>query len=160
MIFSSRRYLQKTNEWILLYYYESSYWLVFVSFLEEIEDTKTTFRNYLTFSTYLIFTWSKHFTSNCFSKLTTWRTKLMTIIRQILVWLKNISNTSISLKIICKTRLKKLRIPCSIEDKPPLLCTDVDEADEYKFIKKFVPNFPIMFDANHFDHETFKSLFR
>ena len=67
---------------------------------------------------------------------------------------------SISLKIICKTRLKKLRIPCSIEDNPPLLCTDVDEADEYKFIKKFVPNFPIMFDANHFDHETFKSLFR
>jgi hypothetical protein len=47
-----------------------------------------------------------------------------------------------------------------MEGDPPLLCTDVDEADEYKFIKKFVPNFPIMFDANNFDHETFKSLFR
>ena len=28
------------NEWILLYYYETSGWLVFVCFLEEIEDTK------------------------------------------------------------------------------------------------------------------------
>ena len=50
MIFSSRRFLQKTNKRILLYYYETSGRLVFVCFLEEIEDTKKTFRNYLTFS--------------------------------------------------------------------------------------------------------------
>ena len=37
------------NEQILLYYYETSGRLVFVRFLEEIEDTKKTFRNYLTF---------------------------------------------------------------------------------------------------------------
>ena len=38
------------NERILLYYYETSGRLVFVRFLEEIEDTKKTFRNYkLTF---------------------------------------------------------------------------------------------------------------
>ena len=30
-------------------YYETSGWCVFVRFLEEIEDTKKTFRNYLTF---------------------------------------------------------------------------------------------------------------
>ena len=50
MIFSSRRFLQKTNERILLYYYETSGRLVFLRFLEEIEDTKKTFRNYLTFT--------------------------------------------------------------------------------------------------------------
>ena len=49
MIFSSRRFLQKTNERILLYYYETSGRLVFVRFLEEIEDTKKAFPNYLTF---------------------------------------------------------------------------------------------------------------
>ena len=38
------------NERILLYYYETSGQLVFVRFSEEIEDTKKTFRNYLTFS--------------------------------------------------------------------------------------------------------------
>ena len=50
MIFSSRRFLHKTNGQILLYYYKTSGRLVFVRFLEEIEDTKMTFRNYLTFS--------------------------------------------------------------------------------------------------------------
>ena len=45
MIFSSRRFLQKTNKQILLYYYETSGCLVFVRFLEEIEGTKKTFRN-------------------------------------------------------------------------------------------------------------------
>ena len=40
---------QKTNDRILLYYYETSCWLVFVWFLEEIEVTKKTFRNWLTF---------------------------------------------------------------------------------------------------------------
>ena len=50
MIFSSERFLQKTDERILLYYYQTSGRLVFVRFLEEIEDTKKTFRNYLTFS--------------------------------------------------------------------------------------------------------------
>ena len=31
-------------------FYDTSGWLVFVQFLEEIEDTKKTFQNYLTFS--------------------------------------------------------------------------------------------------------------
>ena len=44
MIFSSRHFLQKTNERILLYNCETS------GFLEKIEDTKKTFRNCLTFS--------------------------------------------------------------------------------------------------------------
>ena len=38
-------FLQKMNERIQLYYYDNSGWLVFVRFLEEIEDTKKTFRN-------------------------------------------------------------------------------------------------------------------
>ena len=42
--------LQKRKKGILLYYYETSGRLVFVCFLEEIEDTKQTFRNYLAFS--------------------------------------------------------------------------------------------------------------
>ena len=47
--FLSRHFLQKMNEWILLYYYETlGQGLVFVCFLEEIEDIKETFRNYLT----------------------------------------------------------------------------------------------------------------
>ena len=50
--FLSRRFLQKMNKWILLYYYETSGWLVFVRILEEIEDTKKTFWNYLTFKAY------------------------------------------------------------------------------------------------------------
>ena len=50
MIFSSRRFLEKKNEQILLYYYETLGRLVFILFSEEIEDTKNTFRNYLTFS--------------------------------------------------------------------------------------------------------------
>ena len=41
---------KKTNEGIRLYYYDTSNRLVFVRFLEEIEDTKKPFRNYLTFS--------------------------------------------------------------------------------------------------------------
>ena len=48
-MFSSRLFLQKTKEQILLYYYETSGWLVFVLFLEEIEDTKKTLWNYLPF---------------------------------------------------------------------------------------------------------------
>ena len=52
MICSSRRFLQKTNKRILLYYYETSGQLVFIRFLEEIEDTKKTFQNYLTFTGY------------------------------------------------------------------------------------------------------------
>ena len=52
-IFSSLHFLQKTNKRILLYYYETSGRLDFVRFLEEIEDTKKTFRNYLTFTTVL-----------------------------------------------------------------------------------------------------------
>ena len=49
MIFSSKCFLQKTNERILLYHYETSGQLAAVHFLEEIENTKKTFRNYLTF---------------------------------------------------------------------------------------------------------------
>ena len=43
MIFSSRRFLQKTNERILLYYYETSDWLVFVRVLEETSTWKNYF---------------------------------------------------------------------------------------------------------------------
>ena len=43
MILSSQFFFQKSNKQILLYYYESSGQLVFVRFLEEIEDTKKTF---------------------------------------------------------------------------------------------------------------------
>ena len=46
---------KKRNEQILLYYYETSGRLVLVRFLEEIEDTKKTFRNYLTFTRKLAF---------------------------------------------------------------------------------------------------------
>ena len=35
---------KKTNEWIWLYYYDTSGLLVFVHFLEEIEDSKKTFQ--------------------------------------------------------------------------------------------------------------------
>ena len=48
-IFTSRRFLKKTNEQILFYYYETSGWLAFARFLEEIKGTKKTFRNWLTF---------------------------------------------------------------------------------------------------------------
>ena len=41
MIFSSQYFFQKTNERILFYYYETSGQLVFVCFLEEIEDSNT-----------------------------------------------------------------------------------------------------------------------
>ena len=44
MIFSSRRFFQKTNERIRLYYYDTSGRLVFVHFSEEIEGTKKTFQ--------------------------------------------------------------------------------------------------------------------
>ena len=49
MVFGVFDFLQKTNERIQLYYYDTSSRLVFVRFLEEIEDTKKPFRNYLTF---------------------------------------------------------------------------------------------------------------
>ena len=45
-------FFQKMNKRIRLYYYYISGRLVFVCFLEAIEDTKKTFRNWLTFSTY------------------------------------------------------------------------------------------------------------
>ena len=50
MIFSSRYFLQKPNKRILLYYYKTSGRLLSIHFLEEIEDTKKTFQNYLTFN--------------------------------------------------------------------------------------------------------------
>ena len=40
---------KKTNDWIQLYLYDTLGWLVFVHFLEEIEDIKKTFQNYLSF---------------------------------------------------------------------------------------------------------------
>ena len=45
MIFSSQRFFQEMNEQILLSYFEISGWLVFVHFLEEIEDSKKAFQN-------------------------------------------------------------------------------------------------------------------
>ena len=50
MVFGVFDFLQKTNERIRLYYYDTSSRLVFVRFLEEIEDTKKPFRNYRTFT--------------------------------------------------------------------------------------------------------------
>ena len=43
MVFGVFDFLQKTNEKIRLYYYETSSRLVFVRFLEEIEDIKNHF---------------------------------------------------------------------------------------------------------------------
>ena len=51
MIFKGTFLHKKMNNQIQLYYYDTSGQLVFVQFLEEIEDTKKTFRNYLTFTT-------------------------------------------------------------------------------------------------------------
>ena len=48
MVFGVIDFLKKTKQ-IQLYYYDTSGRLVFVHFLEEIEDTKKSFRNYLTF---------------------------------------------------------------------------------------------------------------
>ena len=48
--FFKPRILPKIEQRILLYYYDNPVWLVLVRFLEEIEDTKKTFRNWLTFS--------------------------------------------------------------------------------------------------------------
>jgi hypothetical protein len=45
MIFGVINFLQKTNEQIRLYYYDTSGRHVFVRFLEEIEDTKKIFWN-------------------------------------------------------------------------------------------------------------------
>ena len=55
MVFGVFDFLQKTNERIRLYYYDTSSRLVFVRFLEEIEDAKKPFRNYLTFNPVTIF---------------------------------------------------------------------------------------------------------
>ena len=44
-LFSVLNSPKKTNEKIRLYYYDISGRLVFIRFLEEIEDTKKTFRN-------------------------------------------------------------------------------------------------------------------
>ena len=54
MVFGVFDFLQKTNERIRLYYYDTSSRLVFVRFLEEVKDTKKPFQNYLTF------TWPSH----------------------------------------------------------------------------------------------------
>ena len=50
MVFGVFDFLKKMNDRIRLYYYDTSSRLVFVHFLEEIEDTKKPFRNYLTFN--------------------------------------------------------------------------------------------------------------
>ena len=52
MVFGVIDFLQKTNERIRLYYYDTSGRLVFVRFLEETEKP---FRNYLTFKNTLAF---------------------------------------------------------------------------------------------------------
>ena len=46
MVFGAFDFLQKTNKRIRLYYYDTSSRLAFVRFLEEIQDTKKSFRNY------------------------------------------------------------------------------------------------------------------
>ena len=46
MVFGVFDFLQKTNKRIRLYYYDTSSRLAFVRFLEEIQDTKKSFRNY------------------------------------------------------------------------------------------------------------------
>ena len=43
--FFKSTFLPKNNEQIQLYYCDTSGWLVFVRFLEEIEDTKKTFQD-------------------------------------------------------------------------------------------------------------------
>ena len=43
MFFGFIDFLQKTNEQIRLHYYDTSGWLVFLRFLDEIEDTKKHF---------------------------------------------------------------------------------------------------------------------
>ena len=45
MIFSIRNFFQKKNERIQLHYYDTTGWLAFVHFLEDIEETKNTFQN-------------------------------------------------------------------------------------------------------------------
>ena len=50
MVFGFTDFLQKMNEQIRFYYNDTSGRLVFVRFLEEIDDPKKPFRNYLTFS--------------------------------------------------------------------------------------------------------------
>ena len=49
----------KMNKGIQLYYYDTSNRLVFVRFLEEIEDTKNPFQNYLTFTNWPENQWHK-----------------------------------------------------------------------------------------------------
>ena len=46
----SKRLFHKDIQKLSDLYYETSGWLVFVCFLEEIEDTKKTFQNYLAFT--------------------------------------------------------------------------------------------------------------
>ena len=46
MVFGAFDFLQKTNKRIRLYYYDTSSRLAFDRFLEEIQDTKKSFRNY------------------------------------------------------------------------------------------------------------------
>ena len=48
--FASWCFFQKTNKWIQLYCYDTAGRLIFVRFLEEIEDNKKTFPIQLTFS--------------------------------------------------------------------------------------------------------------
>ena len=45
MVFLGLDFLQKTNEGILFYYYDTSGRLVFVRLLEEINDPEKPFRN-------------------------------------------------------------------------------------------------------------------
>ena len=52
----------KNKQMNSIYYYETSGWLVYINFLEEIEDTEKTFRNYLTFRK----TWLLRYFSNSY----------------------------------------------------------------------------------------------
>ena len=50
MFFWGHQFPPEKNKQIRLYYYDTSGRLVFVRFLEEINDTKKPFQNYLTFT--------------------------------------------------------------------------------------------------------------
>ena len=60
MIFGVIDFLQKTNKQIRLHYYETSGRLVFVRFLEEINDPQKIFRNQLTFIHTRYWLWRFH----------------------------------------------------------------------------------------------------
>ena len=64
--FPSRRFFQKTNEWIRVFCLTVQKTNLFVRFLEESEDTKKSFRSYLTFTSQQFIYYSSYL--KCFSR--------------------------------------------------------------------------------------------